>query len=318
MQNDICLSIIIPVYNSGRYLERCIDSILRTNSIGKAEILIIDDGSEDDSGRIADGYAKAYSNITVFHKENSGPSDSRNFGLFKAIGKYVFFCDSDDEVVPDKLSDVISLIERIDADVVLWDSRLIDEDDKPLNRPDNEDYIHKCLSSTSGIITGRQYQEKQFAVKSNYPATVWCGVYLRDYLINNDMFFVKEIIHEDELWVTKVLTGVTSVKYLPETVYCYRIRKGSITNPLTSDRTKHIESLLYIYPELYKHCEEKFSGDPILRLIEGKLTQRYLYMIFKYDFHRSGYGKLIDKKKLWKTSIRIKDKCKVILLMLKG
>ena len=94
------LSIVIPFYNVEQYLNECLDALLETEGIDQTEIILIDDGATDKSSQIADKYSEEHSNITVFHKENEGPSASRNKGLHEAHGDYVFYCDADDMVVP--------------------------------------------------------------------------------------------------------------------------------------------------------------------------------------------------------------------------
>lgn len=94
------LSIIIPIYNVADSLRRCVDSVL-AQRISDCELLLVNDGSTDESGRIADEYAAKHANIRSFHKPNGGLSDARNFGLQHAVGRYVTFVDSDDEVAAD-------------------------------------------------------------------------------------------------------------------------------------------------------------------------------------------------------------------------
>ena len=91
------ISIIVPVYNVENYLKECIDSILR-QEFRDYEIILVDDGSKDDSGKICDEYGKKYSFISVIHKKNGGLSDARNFGLKIAKGEYILFIDSDDYI----------------------------------------------------------------------------------------------------------------------------------------------------------------------------------------------------------------------------
>lgn len=89
------LSIIVPIYNVEQYLERCIESIIN-QTYKNLEIILVDDGSKDNSGTIADTYASKDNRIKVIHKENGGLSDARNHGLDQAKGKYIIFIDSDD------------------------------------------------------------------------------------------------------------------------------------------------------------------------------------------------------------------------------
>ena len=90
-KSGICLSIIVPVYNVSGYLSRCLDSLLLAANTGMTEIILVDDGSTDDSGNICDSYADRYGFISCYHKENGGLSDARNYGLEYAKGKYVYW-----------------------------------------------------------------------------------------------------------------------------------------------------------------------------------------------------------------------------------
>ena len=109
-------SIIVPVYNTEKYLRECIESVLAQH-ITEWELIIVDDGSKDNSGIIADAYAKQDSRIRVFHKENGGQSSARNFGLDRMTGEYVAFVDSDDWVEPDTYLHLYGLIEGYHAQI---------------------------------------------------------------------------------------------------------------------------------------------------------------------------------------------------------
>ena len=109
------ISVIVPVYNAEKYLHRCIDSIL-AQTFSDFELLLIDDGSKDNSGRICDEYAAKDSRIRVFHKKNGGVSSARNMGLDNAKGDWITFVDSDDWVKQDYL---YSMISQPDADLIM-------------------------------------------------------------------------------------------------------------------------------------------------------------------------------------------------------
>ena len=100
MDDNFKISVIIPIYNAGKYLHRCIDSIL-SQSYCNLEILLIDDGSTDASGYICDEYAKKDSRVKVFHKENGGASNARNTGLDHCTGEWISFVDADDYLLPE-------------------------------------------------------------------------------------------------------------------------------------------------------------------------------------------------------------------------
>lgn len=93
------VSVIVPVYNTGKYLPKCLDSLVK-QTLDDIEIIVVNDGSPDDSQRIIDGYQSRYPQIKGFVKENGGVGDARNFGIARAAGDFIFFVDSDDSVAP--------------------------------------------------------------------------------------------------------------------------------------------------------------------------------------------------------------------------
>ena len=119
------LSVIVPVYNTEPYLSRCIESILNQGSIN-FELLLIDDGSTDSSGAICDSYAEKDTRIRVFHKENGGVSSARNLGIDNAQGEWLYFVDSDDELLPNGLRTLVDNISD-DVDVVMGGFESVNE-----------------------------------------------------------------------------------------------------------------------------------------------------------------------------------------------
>ena len=111
------ISIIVPVYNTEKYLKRCVDSILSQN-YADFELWLVDDGSTDGSGALCDSYQQKDSRVRVFHQKNAGVSAARNYGVDQAQGEWVCFVDSDDEVLPDYLSDMIKAADTDECLVV--------------------------------------------------------------------------------------------------------------------------------------------------------------------------------------------------------
>ena len=117
MGQEKLLSVIVPVYNVETYLPRCVDSILQ-QSYENMEVILVDDGSQDGSGKICDEYAARDSRVKVIHKENGGLSSARNAGLDTAAGEYLTFVDSDDWIEPDAYCPMIALLEENNAALV--------------------------------------------------------------------------------------------------------------------------------------------------------------------------------------------------------
>ena len=314
MTDGICLSIVIPIYNAGAYLRQCLESLLASDGIEDTEIILVNDGSSDDSGAIAEEYAAGHSNITVFHKENGGPSAARNLGIKVSTGKYVFFCDADDTVDSVLFGNVLKTVESSSYDIILWDAELVYETWNLLMPKHRGLFAHKGLEKEERTYSGSELIETMLMNRGDFISAVWLGAYRRDYLTDNGFLFKDGIILEDELWAPGVFLNAESVRYIPLQIYRYRIHNDSIMNPANGDRSNSIEAVMYIYPTLYDYCDEILTGAPVKELFEGNLTKKYLRAIYKYRVFLKGYGNMIDKKRLWKKSRSLSDKILVLFL----
>lgn len=117
------ISIIVPIYNVEKFLPRCVESLVN-QTYGNIEILLIDDGTKDNSAIMCDEYAKKYNNVKAFHKKNGGLSDARNYGIEKATGKYIAFVDSDDFVNKDYCKILYNNLIKNDADISICDFQI--------------------------------------------------------------------------------------------------------------------------------------------------------------------------------------------------
>mgnify|MGYP005781662729 CR=1 FL=1 len=121
MENKIKVSVIVPVYNVEQYLEKCLDSLVR-QTLNEIEIIVVDDGSQDNSRKIAEAFREKYPNkVYFFYKENEGLGEARNFGLDYAKGEYIGFVDSDDWVDEKTFQAMYETARNEDADVVVCD-----------------------------------------------------------------------------------------------------------------------------------------------------------------------------------------------------
>ena len=148
----IKISIIVPVYRAEKYLNRCVDSIL-SQTYTALEVILVDDGSPDQSGAMCDGYAKKDSRVKVIHQKNRGVAAARNRGLDMAAGDYITFVDSDDYIDPDMYLSMIRIIREYDCDVVMCDC-IKEKGNK------SQPYIHDIRSG---------YYSREQLVKEYYP-----------------------------------------------------------------------------------------------------------------------------------------------------
>lgn len=309
------ISIIIPVYNVEKYISECIKSIIEKNTLNEIEILLIDDGSTDSSGDICDWYYNE-ENIRVYHKENGGLSDARNYGLLRATGKYVFFLDSDDIIVPGAIDRMHEIIKDKDIDALLWDAVILDETGEISKNQNKGYYVHSALDQMIHY-TGIQIIEKQLKKNNDYVTTVWLGLYRRELLLKEHIWFERNLLHEDELWTQKVLVCAKDVLYLKEKLYCYRRRENSIMNKTDQNFKKNIESLIYIYSVLPAYLDWKISDEEIVKKIKSNIAKRYLHMIYKYNVYKyPNLSKKIKKIELFKDAGNKIDKCRTAILII--
>lgn len=235
------LSIIIPVYNVQDYLARCLRSIIIDNECqDNYEIILIDDGSTDNSSKICDDYAKNYSWIKVIHKENGGLSEARNTGINCANGDYLMFVDSDDYLERLSLVKIVRNLKKNNPDVLIGKSRVVDENGKT--------YDEVEYSIETGIYTSESYAK---CLRNNNKSVSFCAQYhicKKDFIITNKLFFRKGLLHEDELWTPKVLLRAQKIDYSDIYFYYHFMRMGSIMH--SNNLNKRGESLLLITEEL--------------------------------------------------------------------
>ena len=213
------LSIIVPVYNVEKYIERCIKSILN-QSFTNFELILVDDGSPDNCGKICDEYKKKDSRIKVIHKKNGGLSDARNAGLNIATGKYIGFVDSDDIIHPQMYEKLYNCINKYNSDIVqckFKKFKKIEDIEKSLNRHNEsvEEYTNK-----EAII--------DMIDNNKINVNTWNKLYKRE-LFENERF-PKGKIHEDEFLTYKLIYKSNKVAYINEELYYYYQNDNGIMN----------------------------------------------------------------------------------------
>lgn len=213
------VSVIVPVYNVENYLERCIESLLNQNFNSKDyEIVLVNDGSTDKSGRICDKY-KNVSNISVYHKKNGGLSDARNFGLDNSKSKYVTFVDSDDFVDENYINVLYKLISASNISMSACSTEMIFND--------NVKKLRKEKSSYFEIINRHKMMKYVLTKKYGIGVSTWAKMY--DRKIFKNIRFPKGKIHEDLLTTPYLIEKCQKIAITNEKNYYYCIRENSIT-----------------------------------------------------------------------------------------
>ena len=233
-------SFIVPVYNTKKYLKKCLNSLVK-QTYKDFEIIVINDGSTDNSMDIINDYSKKYKNIKVINQKNQGLSMARNNGVKEAKGKYILFIDSDDYVNADLLENIDKEIN--DVDVLRY--QVVTETDK---YKEISKYKEKPFDETNGIDAFKKI------VNYHFVEPAWCYVYKKTYYINNKYEFKKDAYHEDFGLIPYVIYNAKSVKSINYIGYHYIIREGSIIN--SNDYSKTYKKV-YDILEHYKNIKKK-------------------------------------------------------------
>ena len=242
----LSVSIIVPVYNVEAYLHCCVDNVLN-QSLTDFELILVDDGSTDNSGAICDEYAGKDDRVVVIHKKNEGQGKARNLAMSRAAGKYIIFLDSDDYWMPQTLETLYAEAERKRTQVLLFGGvRFLDGMKAPENyRTD----IYLLKKQNDVVKTGPESLEISLECKE-YSAMCVFRFYLSDYLKENDLRFDEGITHEDVKFSFLSYLFAKRVECIDANLYRRRVRPGSI---MTGDSVlKHANGLSVCLNELLK------------------------------------------------------------------
>ena len=207
-------SVIIPVYNVENYLSRCIDSLLAQNYVD-LEILLIDNGSKDQSGQICEDYAAQFSNITAYHIPNKGVGSARNFGLSKAKGEFICFMDADDYLVGNLFSDVES---QLDSQLDLLVFSYYNSIEKNLSEIDRSAKILPTEGKKDKSDFIALFQE---LCLTDMMYTVWNKIYRREFLEEHQIVFESYELGEDVRFNLNVYQHVNAVLLVKSCYYVY-------------------------------------------------------------------------------------------------
>lgn len=225
------LSVIVPVYNVENYIEKCLNSLVN-QTLQDIEIIIVNDGSKDNSEKIIKGFIKKYpEKIAYLKKENGGLSDARNYGIKYAKGEYIAFLDSDDYVEKDTYEKMYKLAKKENSDMVECDFFW--------------EYPNKTKEDIGKIYNGKH------EMLENVRVVAWNKLIKKDILENSKVQFPKGLRYEDVEFTYKLVPYLEKVSFLKKPCIHYVQRQNSISN-VQNERTKEIFDVLNNVIEFYK------------------------------------------------------------------
>ena len=212
---DNLVSVVIPVYNSQKYLNACVDSIVN-QTYSNLEIILVDDGSTDQSGMICDEYAKKDGRVKVIHKENGGNGDARNTGYKQATGEWLVMVDNDDILHPQQIEVLLQIALHQNADVVVGNYVAISDTENPEFQEITEEVFQKAE-----VLTDKHLNDDEFLKKrSMILTTPWSKIWKKS--LYEDILFPKKSKHDDTWTTWKAYEKADRVVFVDEVVHYWR------------------------------------------------------------------------------------------------
>tara|TARA_R110002020_G_scaffold279756_8_gene495545 strand:- start:73 stop:1083 length:1011 start_codon:yes stop_codon:yes gene_type:complete len=268
------LSIIIPVYNGEEFIGNCLKSLLNQGlHLTQYEIIVIDDGSSDNSRSIVLDFIKQNSNIQIYSQENKGLSASRNIGMEMAKGKYLYFLDADDYLAANVLDELIKYLETYNLDLLNFMSCKTTR----LDMRDSQN--RQSFSSKLEILDGISY-----IAKNNYQFEVWRYIVKRKFLFDLKIKFLEGRLMEDAYFTTRLFINAERMAMLPLDAHRYVQLPGSIMNRVNESHTKKMlrdfEFNAIKFGEILKSIPEEAMESK--RRIRAHQESFVFFMIFKH------------------------------------
>ena len=294
------VSIIVPMYGVEKYVEQCIDSLLN-QTLQEIEIILVDDGSPDRSGEIADEYAKKDGRIKVVHQKNSGLGPARNTGIRVATGEYIGFVDSDDWANCEMFARLYGAAVKNNADIVV--SGHCDVTNGVITKIKRHPLAGQTICSSEQIMEIRKnlYGHKLYDdVVEAFPMSVWISIYRRELLVDNMIEF-KEILSEDIIFNLSAYKHANVITFTGDTDYCYRKdEQPSITQTFSENKLLRYQDFLTVLANM---AQKEDDEDCVIRAKRTAIDYCRLYV----GIVRNSNASLKKKKIYVKTFVHTKE-----------
>lgn len=269
MNSNPKLSIIVPMYNCENYIETCVDSLLNQElSLNEYEIIIIDDGSTDNSRAIVEKKYNNYENIRIISFKNGGQSYARNKGIENAKGKYIFFVDADDYISKNSIKNILDLSLKNNLDMMFFDISRVESDTEFICRYNEI----KKIDVVDGIM---------YFANNNVNNGPWQYLISKEFIKNNNLRFVEGRYCEDGMFLISCIFKAKRVSYSKVDIYRYVIRANStITKRNNEHLEKIIEDFVYAIEYINQYYKEAKKKDYPKNFIEQLETRRNSYIFF--------------------------------------
>ncbi|MDD3360193.1 MAG: glycosyltransferase [Hespellia sp.] len=265
-------SIILPVYNVEKYLQECVDSILKQTFVDY-EIILVDDGSTDESPQLCDRLAENYECIRVIHKKNGGISDSRNCGTKLALGEYIIYIDSDDFLIKDDFLKKLAEKTKNKSDLIFY---------KYQKYYDLIQKFEDCRYAYFSAMEECVYADQISALVKDdaFYGMAWIKAIRKEIIDNHGIEFEIGLLGEDMDWNYHIIFNSTSIAFIDESFIAYRQREGSIT---ATHKLKNLTDFVYILEKWSKKITNNATDDKLKIALYGSLAKYYCNLLIVYS-----------------------------------
>ena len=266
MQNDL-VSVIVPIYNVEKYLKKCIDSIIN-QTYQNIEVILVDDGSTDNSGKICDEYIEIDSRISVIHKKNGGLSSARNAGLEKANGKYILFEDSDDYIEENLFQKCIKKMQIEDADICVFGYQ----------KENDDGVIYQKYKFGEFCVSNEVFENELYKrLIDNSFGYVWNKIYKLSTIRMGKIIFSDQIVdREDMIFNLELLSNIKKIMYLNYMGYHYIQRSNSLVHNCDIRRIKKMNDFFVKLKQIKVKDKNKIINMAMLHYVADCINKNIL------------------------------------------
>lgn len=309
--NKIIISVIIPVYNTEKYLAECLDSVLSQHMNNDIEIICVNDGSTDNSFDILHRYVAEYSCIKVISQKNQGLSCARNAGLAVAKGKYIYFLDSDDMLAENALMEMYKAVEAEELDVLYFDASILYESKEMEEKHSEYNTMYQRLKSY-GLYEYGQILFNEMVTNNEYCVSSCLQLINREFLEKTKLRYYPGILHEDNLFNFQCMLQAGKVCHIAKPYFVRRVRNDSI---MTQEKKfENFYGLCVTYKEMLLFIErgdihiDKICEDAIKKTIENiRRLASNIYTTFLNEEDKRKRNELPIGEQIWINSILRQD-----------
>lgn len=286
-EKNIILSIVVIFYNNEDYIEKCLKSIAPFIN-ENIELVLVNDGSTDNSYKLAKNLVSGYNNIKLLSQINSGISAARNMGLKESKGKYIVFIDGDDYLNESiSLEQIVELIETYGEDIYLFKTIKYFENKKKFS------FDNFSFSQEQFNIQNKD-KKLQLLINNKIFARVSRVIVKKNLLIKNNLFFNEKVVYEDEEWFLKTILMSKNIYFIDQNFYIYRKRNNSLTSTRTTSKVKDLLEIInncynFIISDNWSKNSIKYFRSAMVRCLRivftnaSKFDDTYYYLNWYSD-----------------------------------